>query len=74
MLKTTILVCLWLSVPNPVDCTRDTAVDVMAFPPVRAATCGYDGQSTLAKLAIAPEPGKSYPKIVCEHVHEEAAR
>ena len=74
MLKTTILVCLWLSVPNPVDCTRDTALDVFAFPATHTATCGNDGQATLAKLAIAPEQGKSYPKIICERLHDEANR
>ena len=61
MLKTMLLICAMGT--DPSACTPETAIDVMAFPPTRM--CGLPQEATVARTALAPEMGKTYPKIVC---------
>ena len=70
MLRTIVLICA--ASTSPADCTPTTALDVLAFPPERAAICGAASQETVARMALRPDPGVSYAKTVCERVREAA--
>ena len=71
MFTTLILVCA-TAMPQR-DCTRDTAVDVVAGPVASSPLgCGISGQSMLASTALGPELGEGrYLKVVCDRRHDE---
>ncbi|OWJ67801.1 hypothetical protein [Inquilinus limosus] len=70
MFTTLILVCA-TAMPQH-DCTRDTAVDVVAGPVAPSPLgCGFAGPAMLASTALGPGLGKGrYLKVVCDQRHE----
>ncbi len=71
MFTTLILVCA-TAMPQP-DCTRDTAVDVVAGPAAPSPLgCGFTGQAMLASTTLGPGLGEGrYLKVVCDRRHEK---
>ena len=64
MFKTLILICA-MGVDRSA-CTATNAIDVIHGPPVRTLyQCVHESQMTLAQIAVSPEPGKQYFKVVC---------
>jgi hypothetical protein len=64
-----ILICS-LSV-SPSECRPETAIDVVQGPKVQNQfQCGFLGQATIARTAIAPREGQEYMKIVCRRARE----
>jgi hypothetical protein len=49
-----------VSIPHA-ECGRDTAIDVLTFPPAQSElTCLRDSMQTLADLAIQPREGERW--------------
>ena len=67
MLRTIVLICKLGT--DPSACTAETAIDLVAFPPIRAAMCGLPAQATIAGTALKPGPGE-FVKIICERDRE----
>ena len=68
MLVAVVLICSLASVPNPNDCTRNSATAVMRMPAEFGSpvACFTHGQAYLAASSVGQELGANdYAKVVC---------
>jgi len=64
MFKTLILICS-MGVDRSA-CTTENAIDIIHGAPAQTLSqCVHESQVSLAQLAVRPEPGKEYFKVVC---------